>query len=74
MFRKKGKNDGPWANYRELSSSDLVLDFVTSSDANFINDISNVHKDIFLKSLIFKNSNITNLLQIIHIENRLAKE
>lgn len=58
---------------KKMSSSDLVTDFISSSDANFIMEISNVHKDIFLNSLIFKNSNITNLLQIIHIENRLAK-
>ena len=73
MLRKKGKNNGPWADYKKMSSSDLVTDFINSSDANFIKEISNVHKDIFLNSLIFKNSNITNLLQIIHIENRLAK-
>ena len=61
---------GPWTNFSSLSSSKAIKLFLNKSDYKFLESVSAVSVDEFLQSRIFKNSNITSLLQVIQIKNR----
>ena len=63
---------GPWTNFSSLSSSKAVKMFLTKCDCKFLEAISTVSAAEFLESPIFRNSNVTSLIQIIKIKNRTS--